>query len=61
MRSICLATKAWKEHRTNVKGCLGLAELWADVFHGLMSSAALNIVLITNKIDKMIRKKHLRN
>lgn len=39
----------------NVKCCLGLAELWADVFHGLMSLVAWDIVLITNKIDKMIK------
>lgn len=41
----------------NVKRCLGLAEPWADVFHGLMSLVAWDIVLITNKIDKMIKKK----
>lgn len=49
-----MVTKIWKAW-INVKSCLGLEELWADVFYVLISFVVSNIVLITSKIYKMVK------
>lgn len=43
------------EGQVDVGGCLQLVKMWVDAFYVFISFMVLNIVLIINKINKIVK------